>query len=63
MSDKFQIIYTPKIEDEVVIAQYNTMSEAQNHMEYIKTKSPKAYPHHYILHKGQDYNVRYQRNN
>ena len=40
MKNKYQIVYIPRIEDEVVIAQYNRREEAKEHMNYIKVKSP-----------------------
>lgn len=44
----FQIIYIPRIHDEVAVAQFATKDEAEAYMELIKEKRPKAYPHHYI---------------
>ncbi len=44
----FQIIYIPRIHDEVAVAQFATKNEAEAYMELIKEKRPKAYPHHYI---------------
>ena len=44
----YQVIYTPKVEDEVVVAQFETRAEADEHMEKIKEQNPKAYTHHYI---------------
>ena len=44
----FQIVYVPRVQDEVVVAQFTTKEEAEAHMEAIKEKRPEAYPHHYI---------------
>ena len=44
----FQIVYVPRVQDEVVVAQFTTKEEAEAHMEAIKEKRPKAYQHHYI---------------
>ena len=37
--------------DEVIIAEYYTIEEADDHMESIKSQSPKAHKHHYIKEK------------
>ena len=47
-----EVIYTPRVEDEVVVASFKTEAEAEQHMEEIKELRPKAYPHHYIK-KGE----------
>ena len=44
----YQVIYIPKVEDEVVVAQFKTRVEADEYMEKIKEQKPKAYQHHYI---------------
>ena len=44
----YQVIYRPKVQDEVVVAQFETRAEADEYMEKIKEQKPKAYPHHYI---------------
>ena len=35
----FQIVYVPRVQDEVVVAQFTTKEEAEAHMEAIKEKS------------------------
>ena len=40
----YQIIYTPRIEDEVVVAEFSTLKEAELHMNKIKEESLDAYP-------------------
>lgn len=44
----FQVIYIPKIEDEVVLGEYKSITDAILHMDKIKLSSMKAYKHHYI---------------
>lgn len=48
----YEVIYTPRVEDEVTVARFETQVEADKHMEKIKELRPKAYPHHYIK-KGE----------
>tara|TARA_A100001011_G_scaffold65106_1_gene66008 strand:- start:249 stop:497 length:249 start_codon:yes stop_codon:yes gene_type:complete len=48
----FEVIYIPRIHDEVAVARFKTRSEAEAYMEIIKEKRPKAYPHHYIQESG-----------
>lgn len=47
----YQIIYIPRIQDEVSVAEFDTKSEAEGWLENIKEVNPKAYPHHYIKEK------------
>lgn len=44
----FEVIYIPRMQDEVAVARFDTQAEAEAHMEMIKKERPKAYPHHYI---------------
>ena len=44
----YNIMYIPRIHDEVVVASCDTLEEANEHMNKIKETRPKAYPHHYI---------------
>ena len=44
----FNVMYIPRVEDEVVVATFDTSAEAEDHMEKFKVERPKAYPHHYI---------------
>lgn len=44
----FNVIYIPRVEDEVVVATFDTYHDAESHMEKIKVERPTAYPHHYI---------------
>ena len=48
----FEIIYIPRIENEVIVARFDKKIEAEDHMEMIKQERPKAYPYHYIK-KGE----------
>ena len=45
----FEIIYIPRIHDEVTVARFKTRSEAEAYMEVIKVKNPKAAAHHKIV--------------
>jgi len=52
----YDIIYTPRIHDEVSVARFHTETEAQKYLEKIKEIRPKAYPHHHIqevINKGE----------
>ena len=44
----YEIIYTPRIHDEVAVARFETEPEARQYMEKIKEVRRKAYPHHRI---------------
>ena len=48
MNNMYEIIYTPRIHDEVAVARFETETEAQQYMEKLKEVRPKAYPHHRI---------------
>lgn len=43
-----EIMYQPRMDDEVCVARFETMDEAKAYMEKIKVERPKAYPHHRI---------------
>ena len=47
---KYQVVYTPKIENEVVVASFDTYADADAdaHMQKIKKVRSRAYAHHYI---------------
>tara|TARA_R110002153_G_scaffold29711_13_gene91230 strand:+ start:39847 stop:40014 length:168 start_codon:yes stop_codon:yes gene_type:complete len=45
---KYQIIYIPKIEDEIVIATFITEEEANDWMDHIAQVNPAVLVHHYI---------------
>lgn len=47
----YEVIYIPRIHDEVTVRICNTESEAKRWLENIKEVSPTAYPHHYIKEK------------
>jgi hypothetical protein len=47
----FQVVYIPKVEDEVIVAEFDSIEEAESHMELIKVERPNAFPHHYIKEK------------
>ena len=44
----YEIWYIPRIQDELVVARFETEDEAKSAMTELKAKRPKAYPHHYI---------------
>ncbi len=45
----YAIEYEPRIEDPVIVARFDTMHEAERHMETIRMQSPKAAKHHKII--------------
>ena len=47
----YEVIYIPRIQDEVSVAEFDTKSEAEGWLENIKEVNPTAYPHHYIKEK------------
>jgi hypothetical protein len=46
---QYGIEYEPRIEDPVIIIQFNTLAEAEQHMEWIKAQSLKSYQFHRIV--------------
>ena len=51
---KYQIIYIPRVEDEIAVAQYRTKEDADHHMEYIKNRQPRVLEYHYIKEIEED---------
>jgi len=51
---KYQVVYIPRIENEVVLSQYNTKEEAQEHINYIESVKPKVLDFHYIKEISDD---------
>lgn len=47
-NNMYDIIYTPRIHDEISVARFHSETEAQKYLEKIKEIRPKAYPHHRI---------------
>ena len=45
----YGIEYEPRIEDPIIIKQFNTLAEAEQHMEWIKAQSVKSYQFHRIV--------------
>ena len=43
----YEIIYVPRIEDEIAVARYSTREEIQ-HMKYVENRQPKVFDYHYI---------------
>lgn len=52
----YKVMYIPRIEDEVCVAEFETATQAEAHMEFIKQQSPKAVRHHYITQGDKDGN-------
>ncbi len=48
MKVNYQIWYIPRIQDELAVANFNTLDDAVEQMNQLKEKRPKAFPHHYI---------------
>ncbi|VVU94928.1 hypothetical protein CPAV1605_653 [seawater metagenome] len=44
----YQIIYIPRIQDEIVIKQSSDFNFIINFMKKLKSDRPKAYLHHYV---------------
>jgi len=56
MNNMYDIIYTPRIHDEVSVARFYAETDAQEYLEKIKEVRPKAYPYHRIelvINKGE----------
>ncbi len=52
----YKVMYIPRIEDEVCVAEFKTATQAEAHREFIKQQSPKAVRHHYITQGDKDGN-------
>ena len=48
---KYQVVYIPKIEHEVVLSEYESLREAEIHLEQILVTKPKVHKFHYIKEK------------
>ena len=44
----YEIWYTPRIQDELVVARFDNINDTYDHMDKIRIERPKAYQHHYI---------------
>lgn len=55
----YEVIYIPRIHDEVAIAKFNNLDDAKKLMQTIKENRPKAFPHHYIWDKENETKVNY----
>ena len=51
----YEIIYVPRIEDEIAVARYPTKEEAEQHMKYVKNRQPKVFDYHYIKEVEEDH--------
>jgi len=56
----YEIWYIPRIQDELVVAQFKTEDEAQQVMSELKDKRPKAFPHHYIWNTETKTKINYK---
>ena len=48
---RYQVVYIPKIEDEVVLSEYESYREAEIHLEQILVTKPEVHKFHYIKEK------------
>tara|TARA_B100001094_G_scaffold332358_1_gene404066 strand:+ start:1469 stop:1765 length:297 start_codon:yes stop_codon:yes gene_type:complete len=44
----YEVWYIPRIQDELVVARFDNIDDAHDHMDKIRIVRPKAHPHHYI---------------
>tara|TARA_B100001109_G_C18663284_1_gene380595 strand:+ start:95 stop:286 length:192 start_codon:yes stop_codon:yes gene_type:complete len=49
----YEVIYVPRVQDEVVVASFDTLEEANEHMKHIEKENPKAFKHHYIQERKE----------
>lgn len=56
----FQIWYIPRIQDELVMAQFETEDDAQQAMKMLKDKRPKAFPYYYIWNTETKQKINYK---
>jgi hypothetical protein len=49
---KFQIVYEPRVEDPVIVAEFSTRIEAVEYMEILKESRPQTYKFCQIVEKG-----------
>jgi hypothetical protein len=45
---QFLVYYIPKIEDDYIVARFETKEEAENHLDYITEVNPRVRGYHYI---------------
>ena len=57
----YDIIYIPRIQDELAVANFNTLDDAVEQMNELKKKRPKAYPHHYIWDVAKKQKINYDK--
>jgi len=46
---KFNIVYEPKVEDPVIVAQFEIQSEAESYMKDLRTNRPQTYKYTTIV--------------
>jgi hypothetical protein len=44
----YEVWYIPRIQDELVVARFDNIDDAYDHMDKIRIVRPKAHPYHYI---------------
>ena len=54
----YQVIYIPKVENELAVGEYKTKSEAERHLKQIK---PRLQEFHYIKEVKDEESVSYRR--
>ena len=57
----YEIWYIPRIQDELVVAKFETEHEAQVAMTELKYNRPKAFPHHYIWNAQTKKKIQYEK--
>ena len=50
----YAIEYEPRVADPVIVARFETLEQAEKHMDYIKTESPKSAPYHKIIEEKNE---------
>ena len=55
----YEVWYIPRIQDELVVARFDNIDDAHDHMDKIRIVRPKAHPHHYIWDKENKTKVNY----
>ena len=50
----YEIIYVPRVEEEIAVARYSTREDAEQHMNYVKNRQPKVFDYHYIKEIEED---------
>ena len=51
-NEDFQCIYEPRVEDPVVVAEFETKEQAESYMQDLESQQPKTYKFCQIVEKG-----------